>query len=369
MRPKVAVAMSGGVDSSVAAYLLKERGYEVIGLTMQLSSSKERRSDGPPACCGLSDISDARKVAHHLGIRHYVVNFREVFRKAVINNFIEEYSCGRTPNPCIRCNKYIKFDFLLRRAREIGADFLATGHYSRLVPAPDGDKFFLKKGLDNGKDQSYVLYVLDQEKLKNILLPLGEMTKEEVREIAEREKLPVAHKPESQEICFVSGDYRHFLEEEMSFMSQPGAIVNTQGEVLGRHRGIASFTIGQRRGIGLSSGKPLYVLGLNSQKNEVVVGTRDEGYGKEFIVEESNFISGDKLESEIEAMVKIRYLHSPALASLIPVKGETLPLQGESLRVIFKEPQWGITPGQSAVFYHGDIVLGGGIITLTFSLR
>ena len=354
MKTKVAVAMSGGVDSSVAAYLLKERGYEVIGLTMQLESNS--------VCCGLSDISDAGKVAHHLGIRHYVVNFREAFRQYVMADFIEEYSRGRTPNPCIRCNKYIKFDFLLRRAREIGADFLATGHYSRLVPAPDGDKFFLKRGVDTGKDQSYVLYVLNQQSLKNILLPLGEMTKEEVREIARREKLPVAHKPESQEICFVSGDYRAFLEKELSFMSQPGAIVNTRGEVLGRHRGIASFTIGQRRGIGLSSGKPLYVLGLNSQKNEVVVGTRDEGYSQEFMVEESNFISGDKLESEIEALVKIRYLHSPFLASIIPLEGETLPLTGESLRVIFKEPQWGITPGQSAVFYHGDIVLGGGII-------
>lgn len=357
MKKKVAVAMSGGVDSSVAAYLLKEKGYEVIGLTMQLSSAKERRSDGPPACCGLSDISDARKVAHHLGIRHYVVNFREVFRQYVLADFVEEYSRGRTPNPCIRCNKYIKFDFLLRRAREIGADFLATGHYSRLVPASDGDKFFLKRGVDTGKDQSYVLYVLNQQSLKNILLPLGEMTKEEVRKTARREKLPVAHKPESQEICFISGDYRTFLDKEMSFMSQPGAILNTRGEVLGRHQGIASFTIGQRRGIGLSSKAPLYVLGLNSRKNEVVVGTRDEGYSQEFTVAESNFISGDKLESRIEALVKIRYLHSPALAGIIPVEGETL-------RVIFKEPQWGITPGQSAVFYHGDTVLGGGIIKL-----
>lgn len=347
--------MSGGVDSSVAAYLLKEKGYEVIGLTMQLWPDREARSDGPPTCCGLSDILDARKVAHGLGLRHYVVNFREAFRQFVINNFIEEYSCGRTPNPCIRCNKYIKFDFLLRRAQEIGADFLATGHYARLVGGHDGEKKVLKRGVDHSKDQSYVLYGLNQQNLKKILMPVGELTKEEVRKIAGKGKLPVAQKPESQDICFVSGDYRRFLDGELSFMSRPGSIVDKRGQVLGRHKGLASFTIGQRRGIGISSKAPLYVLSLNSRKNEVVVGTKEEGYGREFMVEETNFISRDKLETETAAMVKIRYLHSAAPAALIPLKGGTI-------RVVFKEPQWGITPGQSAVFYHGDTVLAGGII-------
>ncbi len=353
---KVAVAMSGGVDSSVAAYLLKEKGYEVIGLTMQLSPFKEERGDGSPACCGLNDILDAKNVAHHLGIRHYVVNFRDIFHKYVIADFIKEYKCGNTPNPCIRCNKYIKFDFLLERAREIDAEFLATGHYSRIVYDNSRKRFLLKKGVDSSKDQSYVLYMLNQDKLKQILMPLGELKKEEVRDIASKEKLPVAHKPESQEICFISGNYRTFLEKEAPFINKPGNIVNSSGNVLGRHRGIPYYTIGQRQGLGISFPAPLYVIGINSRRNEVIVGEKKEAYGREFAVEEVNIISAD-MKAEFEASVKIRYRHESSSAAIIPLNG-----RGKSFRVIFKEPQWGITPGQSAVFYQGEEVLGGGII-------
>ena len=332
MKTKVAVAMSGGVDSGVTTYLLKEQGYEVIGLTMQIATT---------ACCALSDIADARKLAHYLGIRHYVVNFKDIFRKYIINNFVEEYKSGRTPNPCIRCNKYIKFDFLLQRAKGIGAKYLATGHYARITSR--NGKFFLKSGVDKTKDQSYVLYSLNQKNLKDILMPLGELTKKEVREIAKRQGLPVASKAESQDICF-----------EAPFIPRPGYIVNPRGEVLGRHKGIASFTIGQRQGLGISSPRPLYVLRLNSRKNEVVVGPREEGYSREFIADGVNIISGDMFKKEIEAMVMVRYRHTPSQARIIPLNG--------CLKIIFKKPQWGITPGQSAVFYKDDTVLGGGII-------
>jgi len=365
MKTKVAVAMSGGVDSGVAAYLLKEKGYEVIGLTMQIAPFKEEKSDGPPTCCGLSDIADARKVAHYLGIRHYVVNFKDIFRKYIINNFIKEYSSGCTPNPCIRCNRYIKFDYLLQRAKEIGAKYLATGHYARITFDKStgnprcqkfscGGKFFLRKGIDKSKDQSYVLYSLNQTNLRQILMPLGGLTKKEVREIAKSEVLPVASKLESQDICFVTDGYRRFLEREAPFIDHPGYIVNSRGDIMGRHKGIFSFTIGQRQGLGISSPRPLYVLRLDSQKNEVVVGEREEGYSREFIVDEVNIISGDEVKKEKEAMVKVRYRHDPAPARIIPLNG--------CLKIMFKEPQWGITPGQSAVFYDSDDVLGGGII-------
>ena len=336
--------MSGGVDSSLSAWLLKKEGYEVIGLTMQVVPSKEAKTDGPSICCGLSHIADARKAAHYLGIRHYVVNFKDIFRKYVIDNYVKEYSSGRTPNPCIRCNKYIKFDYLLRRAKEIGADYLATGHYAHITADRSFGKFSLRMGKDKTKDQSYVLYSLTQKNLKQILMPLGGLTKKEVREIAKREKLPVAFKPESQDICF-----------SVPFIEQPGFIVNSQGAILGRHKGISSFTIGQRQGLGISFRKPLYVIRLNNRKNEVVVGLQEECYRREFTVKNVNFISGNNLEKETDAMVKVRYQHTPSMARIIPVKGA-------GFHVIFKTPQWAITPGQSAVFYSGEKVLGGGII-------
>lgn len=354
MKKKVAVAMSGGVDSSVAALLLQRQGYEVIGISMLLSPYQEER-DGLPTCCGFSDIADARKVAHYLGIRHYVVNFKDIFQRYVIDNFIQQYSHGLTPNPCICCNRYIKFDRLLKRVREIGADYLATGHYARIVFEQKRTMFFLKRGVDKDKDQSYVLYNLNQKNLGSILMPLGELTKKEVRYIAREENLPVALKPESQEVCFVPGSYTRFLEQNAPYINRPGFIVNSKGDILGRHRGIAFFTIGQRHGIGISSPHPLYVIGIDSLRNEIIVGHKEEVYSRELDVEEINIVADNILMDTSDVMVKIRYLHKPAPA--------TVSILGKGrCRIIFKEPQWGITPGQSAVFYNGDIVVGGGII-------
>lgn len=374
MKKRIVVAMSGGVDSSVTAALLKREGYEVIGVTMQIWPSsllidkdeanevrrpklaKEAERFG--GCCGLSAVEDAKRVAERLNIPHYVLNLREVFEKEVIADFCSEYKEGRTPNPCIRCNQYIKFGVLLKKAKELDADYIATGHYARIECNEKRKKYFLRKGIDPKKDQSYVLYVMTQEQLKHTLMPLGTLTKEKVREIARELNLPVASKPESQEICFIPDtDYHGFLRARIGTDSlKEGLIVNKKGKVLGRHRGIVFYTIGQRRGLRIAAGKPLYVIAIDKDKNVLVVGSEKETLQDRLIAGDINWITFDKLKKPIRVKAKIRYRHREAEAKVIP-------LDGNRVEVRFRRPQWAITPGQAVVFYDKDLLIGGGIIS------
>ncbi|TET26005.1 MAG: tRNA 2-thiouridine(34) synthase MnmA [Dehalococcoidia bacterium] len=349
---KVVVAMSGGVDSSVAAAILKEEGYQVIGITMQVWPPDKGAAFG--GCCGVDAIEDAKKVAYNLGIPHYVLDFRDIFAEKVIADFCRQYSLGRTPNPCIRCNQYLKFDVLLKRAGGLGADFVASGHYARVEK--DGSRYLLKKGVDRNKDQSYFLYTLTQPQLEHTLMPLGSLTKGEVRGIASKLGLPVATKVESQEICFIPDDnYADFVRECLPRSVKSGPVLNRRGEVLGEHRGIPFYTVGQRKGLGIAAREPLYVTAIVPGRNAIVVGSKDEVYHKELIAGELNWISQGSLSEPIAARAKIRYRHQEAAAEIIP-------LEGGRVGARFKEPQMAITPGQAVVFYLGDSVLGGGTI-------
>jgi tRNA-specific 2-thiouridylase len=343
----IVVAMSGGVDSSVAAALLKEQGHDVIGITMQVWPSK--KSFG--GCCSLEAVNDAKKVADKLGIPHYVLNFRDVFQKDVIDNFVEEYKQGRTPNPCIRCNQFIKFDHLHRKALELGAEYVATGHYARIENGK------LLKGKDKRKDQAYVLYMMNQESLAHTLYPLGEMTKEEVRKLAKKYELPVAEKEESQEICFVEDDdYGRFIKENCPEAVKPGPIMDKNGNILGQHDGIAFYTLGQRKGIGSHKSLPKYVVALDREKNAVIIGDQKDILGKELIADNVSYISGKAPAKPLKIRAKIRY-NSPEAEAVI------CPMGKERVKVEFEKPQRAITPGQSVVFYIGDEVIGGGIIS------
>lgn len=345
---RVVVAMSGGVDSSVAAALLKQEGYEVIGVTMQLWPANEF------GCCGA--VSDAKRVAHRLSIPHYVMNFRQVFAQEVIANFCHEYSLGRTPNPCIRCNQYIKFAALLQRAKELDADFVATGHYARVEYDKESQRYLLKRGIDLKKDQSYVLYAMTQDQLSRILLPLGHFTKEKVRQMAQELGLPVADKAESQEICFIPDDnYPGFLKEYMPSAAKPGPILDQRGNILGQHQGILFYTIGQRKGLGISTREPLYVVAIDGKNNALIVGSKKDTYQDELIATDINWIAIEQPRQPIKAKVKIRYLHPGAEAMITP-------LNKDSVHIKFTEPQMAITPGQAVVFYSGDSVIGGGTI-------
>jgi len=355
--------MSGGVDSSVAAATLKEEGYQVLGATMQIWPLDEQAdyADRLGSGCGTDAIEDAKKVASKLAIPHYVVNLRNIFTQKVITEFCHEYSLGRTPNPCISCNRDIKFGALLKRAKELGADFIATGHYARIEEDNDTGRYLLKKGVDQRKEQSYFLYSLNQEQLRHSILPIGNLTKERVREIADELQLAVSAKPESQEICFIpDNDYPRFLKERIPEAAKPGPILDKEGTVLGEHKGILFYTIGQRRSLGISAREPLYVTAVNPEKNAIVVGKKWEVYGSELIAFRLNWIAIDKPEQPLAVSAKVRYLHQEAEAVVTPV-------DEDSVRVKFHEPQLAITPGQAIVLYHGDTVVGGGVIERTIN--
>jgi tRNA-specific 2-thiouridylase len=355
MKRRVVVAMSGGVDSSTAAWLLKEKGYEVIGATMCIGTP-DRSETGGNRCCGFSDIEDARRVAIQLGIPFYVFQFREEFEKEIIDYFCSEYQRGRTPNPCIRCNEKLKFGTFLKKAMELGGDYVATGHYARLELDEESGQYLLKKGIDRKKDQSYVLFSLSQDQLRHTLFPLGELKKEEVRKMAFETGLRVHDKPESQEVCFIPEDsYHYFLSERLKDSAGPGPIIDREGKILGRHKGIPFYTIGQRRGLRLAKGKPLYVIGMDREKNAIIVGEEREVYQDTFRVNSLNWIHSEKMSSSLTAQVKIRYNHSGAEA-VLSLKGK------DEWEVRFETAQKAITPGQAAVFYDGDTVLGGGWI-------
>ncbi len=346
--------MSGGVDSSVAAYLLKENGFEVEGVSFVLWEARNR-SDFT-TCCSLEATAGASKTAERLGIRHNSLDVREEFIERVIEPFVDSYTRGMTPNPCILCNRYIKFPFLLNEAEKRGADFIATGHYARTAGGVAMGAFFLKKGVDPKKDQSYVLYVLGREELGRLVLPLGEYCKRDVREIAHSLRLDAADRPESQEICFVEDrNYFKFIEKLSPSAGDPGLIMDSRGKVLGMHKGIYRYTIGQRKGLEISSPEPFYVTKIDTLKNTIYVGSRQDGKIREFLIGDLNWIIPPP-SSFFKATVKIR--------SMMEDRPASLEVFDDSVRVIFDEPQWAPAPGQSAVFYDGEMVTGGGIIEL-----
>ena len=348
---KVLLGMSGGVDSSVAAILLKNAGYEVIGVTMHLYEG---------GCCNLSSTLDAKIVCKNIGIEHVILDYKQEFKDIVIDDFIDEYGHARTPNPCIRCNKYLKFGLMYEKAKELGIDYVATGHYARCEFDEKYNQDVLKKAVNIAKDQSYVLYNIKRDMLDKVLFPLGNFkSKDEVRQIAKENNLRVFSKPDSEDICFIpDGNYKKFLEENSNLKPREGNIINNKGEILGKHKGLYNYTVGQRKGLGISYSEPLFVLGFNTTKNELIVGTQNELYKDEILVEDYNLMLMDDLRERIDVNVKTRYSSNEAEAEIskIMIDNKTY------IRVKFKEPQMRITPGQSAVFYIDDTVLGGGII-------
>ncbi len=351
---KVVIAMSGGVDSSVAAALLKEQGYDVTGMMLRLWSQPGKEESN--RCCTLDSQLLARRVANKLDIPFYVVDAKDAFRDVVVEYFLDGYSRAETPNPCLMCNRHIRWGVLRDHALALGADFLASGHYARLKRKDDGE-IQLLRGVDRGKDQAYVLHVLTQVKLRQSLFPVGEYPKSEIREMAQKYDLPVASRADSQDLCFLAGgDYRDFLREYAPQTTQPGEIVASDGVVLGEHEGLAFYTIGQRKGLGIAAPAPLYVLAKNVATNQLLVGTADELGSQEMNVDKINWIAGRAPDEPIRAEVKIRYAAKEAWAEIVPIGAS-------QAQITFDAPQRDITPGQAAVFYAGEICLGGGIIS------
>lgn len=352
----VVVGMSGGVDSSVAAYLLKEQGYNVIGVTMQIWQDEDPSAvEENGGCCGLTAVDDARRVCDTLGIPHYVMNFRDEFKRTVIDNFVSEYLVARTPNPCNRCNRYVKWEALLHRSLEIGADYIATGHYSRIEQLSNGRYAIVKSATDK-KDQTYALYNLTQEQLSRTLFPVGDYEKDQIRAIAEKIGLAVAHKKDSQDICFIpDNDYERFLNETGVSLPKPGNFVDRSGKVLGQHKGIHCYTIGQRKGLGISAEHPLFVCDIDIDKNEVVLGKNEDVFGYTCICSELNHMGIERFEDGQIVAAKIRYSASPQACKVTYLDDDTLKCD-------FLEPVRAITPGQAIVFYDGNVVLGGGLI-------
>ncbi|HOQ07821.1 MAG TPA: tRNA 2-thiouridine(34) synthase MnmA [Clostridiales bacterium] len=358
---KVMLGMSGGVDSSVAAAVLLEQGYEVIGVTMQIwPDMDDCRKQTEGGCCSLSAVDDARRVANRLGINYYVLNFKDVFQQKVIDYFTNEYLAGRTPNPCIACNRFVKFEALLTKAVSMGMDYIATGHYARTTFDEKTGRYLLKKSVTTEKDQTYVLYTMTQYQLERTLFPIGGFRKDQVRAMAREYGLPVASKPDSQEICFVEdNDYGRFITENTDTEIKPGYFVDRQGKILGMHRGIIHYTIGQRKGLGVSFGKPMYVAEIRPEDNTVVLGDADEVFSAGLVAAEPNYISIDELKDEMRVTAKIRYSAKEAPAVI-------RPLDRNRVEVVFDEPQRAITPGQAVVFYDGDTVVGGAVIERSF---
>lgn len=355
MKEKVVVGLSGGVDSAVAAYLLKEQGYEVIGINMQVTPKNQGFEEREGGCCSLSDVNDARAVADKLDIFFYVLNFRDIFEKKVIDYFIDDYLKGFTPNPCIACNKHIKFDELLRKAQALGANYIATGHYAKVVKDETTGRYLLLRSNDAKKDQTYVLYNLSQYQLEHTLMPLGSYNKEDARKLALEMGLPVAKKPDSVEICFVPDDnHGEFIKERVPTEVKAGNFIDISGKVLGKHKGIPYYTIGQRKGLGLALGKPVFVLDILPETNTIVIGDEEGIFKTELYAEDVNFIPFESLTKEMEVTAKIRYSAKETEAVISPHKNGVL--------VKFKNPQRAITRGQSVVFFNGEVVVGGGII-------
>lgn len=355
-KPRVLVGMSGGVDSSVTAGLLLEQGYEVIGVTMRIWQC-EVEDERTKSCCSLAAVDDARKVAETLGIPFYVLDFRDIFKEKVIDNFVNEYLRGRTPNPCIACNRHLKFGLLLEKARALGAEYIATGHYAKTFFDEKSGRWQLLAGDDQKKDQSYVLYNLTQEQLSHTLFPLGSYTKPEIRQKAKKLGLVVHDKAESQEICFITDDnYKRFISERVpAEQIKPGNFITHSGEVLGRHEGLPYYTVGQRKGLGMALGYPAYVLSLDPQSNTVTLGRAEENYASALLAADNNFIAIAGLDKPLEVEAKIRYAASPAPAVIAPAADGRVEVR-------FDKPQRAITPGQAVVWYQGGAVVGGGVI-------
>ena len=355
-KKKALIAMSGGVDSSVAAYLMQQAGYDCIGVTMRLFDNGDANLSSEKSCCSLSDVEDARAVCGRLGIPYYVFNFKDRFRSCVMDRFVDAYENGRTPNPCIDCNRFLKFDYLCQRAEELGCDCIVTGHYARIEQDAQTGRWLLKRAVYDQKDQSYVLYSLTQDQLAHTVFPLGGLTKPEVRAIAAEQGFRNARKHESQDICFVpDGKYANFIEHYTGHSYPAGNFVDSEGTVLGTHKGIIRYTVGQRKGLGLSLKHPMYVRRVNPQTNTVELGTNEELFSRELAAEDVNLIALPELNEPVRVTAKVRY-RQPATPATVSPDGE------DRIRVVFDEPQRAITKGQAVVLYDGDTVVGGATI-------